>query len=849
MKRRIHRLVVEELESRCLLSLVDYVNPFIGTAPSGYNNGFGYDTGDVFPGADRPFGMFQWSPDTTSPLPGGYWYPDKTIKGFSLDHFSGRGITYMQDIPFMPVPGEVTQSPVSNPAAFRSTFSHANETASPGYYGVTLDSGVTVELTTTPRTGLSQFTFATGSDTNSIIVNVGGSVNGVLAGAVTIAGNQVSGWAITKIGGGTEAPYKVYFAAEFDQPLTAFGTWTGTTLQPGSTAARGSQCGAYFTFDTSGNPVVHARAAISFVSIANAQLNLATEDPGWDFAAIRQAASAAWENRLNVIQVDGSSEADKQVFYTALYHTMFHPNIFDDVNGQYLGFDQAVHTVDSGHHHYENIPGWDQYRSEAALLSLIAPDEMNDIIQSYLDDAAQGGPGLPRWQQINHNSGGMVGDGPLSYIATAYAMGVRNFDTSAALTAMTLDAGTPGTTSDGVKVRENLSEYLANGYIGQDHNGQSASVALEYESADFALSQFANAVGDTADFQTYLAHALFWKNLFNPDTAYITPRNSDGSFLNIDPSSSQGFTEGSQAQYTWMMPFDLRGLFDAMGGNDAAVPRLDTLFTKLDAGPSSIYAFMGNEPCESLPWAYDFAGAPWKTQEVVRRIQTELFTPLVSGLPGNDDAGALSSWYVFSALGLYPDLPGVGGFVIGSPLFASITLNLPSGHTVQINAPSAADSNPYVQRMAINGVPNGSLWLPVDTILNSPTTTLTFGLGSTPNTLWGSSPDEAPPSYDSVPGAPGTPGTPAGNIVLSVPSSLRSSSPDQENLSNSFTGTKGSGRSDAPSVNGYSELKQTSSNHTERGTPQNAIGSGDRGEEDGIWVHDRLDSTLFAPWS
>jgi predicted alpha-1,2-mannosidase len=844
MVQRIRRPAVEELEARCLLSLVDYVNPFIGTAPSGYNNGFGYDTGDVFPGADRPFGMFQWSPDTPSPLPGGYWYPDNTIKGFSLDHFSGRGITYMQDIPFMPVPGEVTESPVSDPGAFRSTFSHANETAAPGYYGVTLDTGITVELTTTLRTGLSQFTFATGSDMNSIIVNVGGSVNGVSDGAVTIAGNQVTGWAMTHIGGGSEAPYKVYFAAEFDQPLTAFGTWTGTGLDPGSTSATGGQCGAYFTFDTSVDPVVHARAAISFVSIANAQLNLVTEDPGWDFAAIRQAASDDWESRLNVIQVDGPSEADKEVFYTALYHTMFHPNIFDDVNGQYLGFDQAVHTVAPGHHQYENIPGWDQYRSEAALLALIAPDEMSDIVQSYLNDAAQGGPGLPRWQQVNHNSAGMIGDGPVAYIATAYAMGVQNIDTSAALNAMLADAGTPGTRSDGQLTRENLAEYLANGYIGQDHNSQSASFLLEYGSNDFALSQFANALGDTADFQTYLTHALFWKNLFNPDTGYITPRNSDGSFLTINPSSSQGFTEGSQAQYTWMIPYDLRGLYDAMGGNDAVVGRLDTLFTKLNAGPNSIYAFMGNEPSESLPWTYDFAGAPWKTQEVVRRIQTELFTPLPSGLPGNDDAGAISSWYVLSALGLYPDLPGMGGFVLGSPLFASTALNLPSGHTVQIIAPSAADGNPYVQRMAIDGVPNFSLWLPVDTILSNPTTTLTFGLGSFPNFRWGSSPDDAPPSFDSVPDLPSTPAALAATASRSV--SAFSSTP--EPTASPAVRTAGNTLADSTnlSIQLDAPLTKADARAAERMTTLRAILADEVGAEGANWFTDALASPLVS---
>jgi predicted alpha-1,2-mannosidase len=732
---------LETLESRWLPSLTDYVNPFVGTSGSGWL------AGDTFPGADRPFGMLQWSPDTPSNIPGGYRYADNVIKGFSLDHFSGRGITYLEDIPLMPIPGAVTQSPVANPNAFRSTFSHVNETASPGYYGVTLDSGASVELTTTLRTGIGRFAFDTGTSTNSIIVNIGGSVNGVSNGAVTINGNEVTGWAQTTIGG-SSAGYRVYFTAQFDQPATAFGTWTGTTLQPSSTSAAGGQAGAYLTFDTGTNSVVTVKTAISFVSVANAQQNLQAENPGWDFNAVAQATRDDWENHLSVIQVDGPSEIDKQVFYTALYHTMFHPNIFDDVNGQYLGFDGAVHTVAPGHHQYENIPGWDQYRSESQLLAFLEPDVMSDVVRSYINDAVQGGGGLPRWEQTNRNSDGMVGDGPPIIIANANAFGATDFDTSAALTAMLKNAGVPGTLSDGQTVRTNLSEYLTNGYIGQDHNGASASYTLEYASSDFAVSQYALSLGDTTDAQAFLQHAQNWQNLFNPDTGYITPRNSDGTFITIAPASNTGFTEGSQAQYTWLVPFDQRGLFDAMGGNAATVSRLDNFFTRLNDLPTSIYAFMGNEPCEETPWTYDFAGAPWRTQDVVRRIQTELFTTLPNGIPGNDDAGSLSSWYIWSALGLYPDIPGVGGFVIGSPLFSSITVNLQGGQTVQIDAPNAADGNPYVQDMQINGVPNTSLWLPVSVLLNNTATTLTFGLDRKPNMKWGSNPADAPPSWD-----------------------------------------------------------------------------------------------------
>jgi predicted alpha-1,2-mannosidase len=284
----------------------------------------------------------------------------------------------------------------------------------------------------------------------------------------------------------------------------------------------------------------------------------------------------------------------------------------------------------------------------------------------------------------------MVGDGPVIMLATAYAFGATNFDTAAALTAMNLNAGTPGTTSDGNLVRPDLADYLKVGYVPRE-----ASVTLEYANADFALSQFAKALGDVDKYQLYLAHSENWRNLYNDDTGYIQPRNRDGSprgvapftpggewVSNVTPATQKGYVEGSAAQYTWLVPFDLKRLFSKMGGDSKAVSRLDAFFTELNAGPESPYAFMGNEPCEGDPWEYDYAGAPARTQEVVRRIQTQLFCDAPDGLPGNDDAGALSSWYVFSALGFYPVVPGVGGFVLGSPLFSSTIIHLENGRQI-----------------------------------------------------------------------------------------------------------------------------------------------------------------------
>jgi predicted alpha-1,2-mannosidase len=738
------------LEDRCLLSLdlTPYVNPFIGTAPAPTAHyGFSFNSGDVFPGPTTPEGMVQFSPDTPSNIAGGYYYPDGVIKSFSLDHFSGRGIPYEGDIGLLPILGGLSASSNFSFANFRSTFSHANEAASPGYYRVALDSGPAVELTDAPHTGVMQVTFPASATQGTVLINVGNSVNGVSAGQVDIVnGNEVTGWAQTTIGGDSKA-YRVYFSAVFDQPVTASGVWSGPTLTPGQTSATGGNTGAYVTFDTGAHPVVHATVGISFVSIANARLNRAAEVSAFDFAGTQVAAQTAWNNKLNAIQVPDGPAAELTTFYTALYHTLIQPNIFDDANGQYLGFDNQVHTVAIGHHHYTNIPGWDNYRSEDRLLGFLFPNEASDVAQSLVDDAAQGGGGIGRWVQENHNSNGMVGDGNVAAVASFYAFGARNFDTGAALAAMENNANVPGTQSDGHTVRSNLLSYVNNGFVGLDQSGTAAADTLEYANADFALAQYAQALGVPAAAERYYNRAQNWRNLFNPDTGYLQPRFSDGTFPASSPSSTAGWSEGTTGQYTWLVPYDVGGLANAIGGGAATAARLDDHFQALNAGPGSANFYMGNEPGEEAPWTYDFIGEPYQTQSVVRRIQTELFTATPGGIPGNDDAGSLSSWYVFSALGLYPDVPAVGGFVIGSPLFQRAQVTLETGQALVISAPDAADGNPYVQGLSVNGNATTSTWLPVGTILNGPTTTLTFALGPTASS-WGIGPADAPPSFD-----------------------------------------------------------------------------------------------------
>ena len=718
------------------------VNPFIGTEPNPFSKvDYSFDTGNVFPGAVCPRGMLAWSPDTThaGQIAGGYWYPDGAIEDFSLTHFSGRGVPCLKDIPFLPVIGPVGASPGADWSRLAANFSHTNESAGAGYYRVKFDNGIETELTATPRTGMARFAFPPHSAA-ALLIRADSSV--------AIAGNEVTGFHVGTIGGANRA-YTLYFAAQFDRPFQTAATWTAGAVD-GAAHAEGKSCGAILTFDTATNPVVQVRVGISYVSIANARDNLAAENPAWNFSIVRQKADAAWNAVLSRVQIDGGTKDQRQTFYTALYHCFMHPNWLEDDDGEYPGMDGKIHHVEKGRHQYQNIPAWDHWRSYAALIAILTPDQSSDIAQSLVNDAEQDasvrtdGGGLPRWEQVNRNSGGMVGDGDDAIISTAYAFGAKRFDTGAALAAMERGASVPGTTSDGARVRGGLRDYLALGYVPDE-----AAITLEYCNNDFALAQFAKALGGRKQYPVYLGRAQNWTNLFDAATGLIRPRKADGAWLNdFSTASSKGFVEGTAAQYVWMVNFNLRGLIDKMGGDAKAVQRLDHFFKRLNSDPfKGDTAYMGNEPCEETPWVYDFAGAPARTQSVVRRIQNELFTAKPDGFPGNDDAGALSSWYVFSALGFYPEIPGVAGLAVGSPLFPKATIHLENGRTIQIIGANASPENCYVESLKLNGRDYGSPWIAWRALAGG--ATLDFNLGAQPS-QWGGDPGQSPPSFDSV---------------------------------------------------------------------------------------------------
>jgi predicted alpha-1,2-mannosidase len=685
--------------------------------------------------------MVQFSPDTPNASPSGYLYTDTTVNDFSLTHFDGAGCANNDDIEILPITGSLNSSPGTNWTGYAASLTKSNEHAAAGYYKTVLDTyNTTVELTATTRTGMAKFTYPSTTQA-TVLINSSRSATGSRNGSISISGSQITGSETAGGFCGSSKTYQLYYAIQFDQTPTSHGTWLGGTISSGSSTTSGVNSGAYVTFNTSANAVVQMKAALSYVSIANAQQNLSSENAAWSFSTVQSNASTAWNTMLNRIQVSGGSTDDLTKFYTALYHVMQSPNVSSDTNGQYMGFDNAVHTASSGLTIYQNYSGWDIYRSWAALVAMIAPDVMSNIAESMVLDGQQGGE-IPKWSQETNEDFIMTGDpGPI-VVASAYAFGARNFDTATALSLMNNVGTNTSATTQGSPIRGNLGTYLSLHYIPGD-----SSDSLEYSASDFAIAQFARAMGDTAKYTTFMTHAQWWSNVFDPDTSYITPRNSDGSWATpLDPTSDSGFTEGNAAQYTWMVPYNLSSLFNLMGGTSTVTQRLDHLFTQYNAGLSLPYFYIGNEPEFATPWAYTFAGAPWGTQLNVRNILTQSFTSAAGGLPGNDDLGATSSWYVWAALGLYPTTPGADTLALHGPEFPAETIQLANSQLLQINGTGAADNAPYVQSLTVNGTATTRTWLHYSDIANG--ATLNFTMGSSPGTSWGINTADVPPSFN-----------------------------------------------------------------------------------------------------
>jgi len=775
------------------------VNPLIGTT-----NG-----GNDYPGATLPLGMLAWSPEEPrhparprvegAPVaarddpgrpaaPGGYEYSSDRISGFSLTHLMGTGCAGASgDIPFMPFVGEVTSSPADDLTAevYGSAFSHEDETAQAGYYKVKLANGVIAELTATLRTGSGRFTYPTGKP-GMMLIRTASSETGsseahvkIDAATRTVSGSVTSGNFCGYLGtADRHSYYTLYFVAHFDTPFAATGIWEDSAVKPGSTEAHGGTSygskgfipqgkgsGGWVSFGSASGKPVGIRVGISYVSAEGAEANLRSENvAGQTFDSVREKAHAAWNRALGKIAIEGGTHDEQVVFYTALYHSLMGENLYSDVNGRYLGMDDKVHQVAAPQKaQYGTFSGWDVYRSQLQLLTLIEPQVAGDIAQSLLNQANQNGGEWDRW---THNTGithVMNGDPAAPAIADILAFGATNFDAKAAykslLTAATVptahDLNGEGCPVECVGQRPSLDQWLKLHYIPVGaHAWGPAADTLEDVTADFAMSELARRAGDDATRRQFLERAQYWKNIFNPQATseggYIQNRNADGTWPKFDPKSSQGFVEGSAAQYLWMVPFNAKGLFAMMGGDARASERLNAFFYNPDgslavtnSGP--LHAELNNEPSIASPWLFDFLGQPWKTQEAVRKVLNSIWTNKPNGLPGNDDLGEMSSWYVWASMGMYPEIPGRAELVLGSPLFASVTIRRAAGDIV-VTAHGAGTDSPYVQSLKVDGRSASRTWLPESFVQHGGR--LEFDLGSVPNKTWGVGATDVPPSFE-----------------------------------------------------------------------------------------------------
>jgi predicted alpha-1,2-mannosidase len=730
--------------------LIKYVNPLIGTDRMGY----------TYPGATVPFGSVQLSPETDT-LPyevngkynkdvykycAGYQYQDNSIVGFSHTHFSGTGHSDLGDFLIMPTVGLLRLNPgtAADPeSGFRSEFSHVNEVAEPGYYMVKLEKyNVLAELTATTRVGVHQYTFPKSDNAHIILDAVYGIYNypdknvwtfmRVENDTVVTGYRQTNGWGRTRT---------VYFAMVFSKPFKEYGWqnnskkqvyrgfWRKFDQTKNFPEMAGTQVRAYFDFNTTEGEKINIRFAISPVSMANALTNLREETPKPDFYAIKEKAQNQWEQELNKIVIEADKET-KQNFYTAVYHAYLSPTIYMDVDGSYRGLDQNSHF---GGTNYTTFSLWDTYRALHPLLNLIQPGRNNDMIISMLAHYDQSVHHmLPVWSNSANENWCMIGYHSVSVIADAVVKGSHKgmgdhqwFNANAALNACIATAKH--------KNYDGLEYYMKLGYVPEDKSGASVSKTLEYAYDDWCIAQIAKTLERYDVYTEFIKRSANYKNVFDPSTGFMRPRMSDGSFkkefneLNTD---EPGFIEGNTWNYSLYVPHAPDSLIKMMGGKKRFVKHLDSLFTM--QLPDSFFAHTeditrdgiignyvhGNEPSHHVAYLYNWADAPWRTQERVRMIMQKMYRPVPDGLSGNDDCGQISAWYIFSAMGFYPVAPGSSHYDIGSPCVNAAVLYLENGKTFSIKAKNQSSKNVYVQKIELNGKELDRLYIKHDEIMN-----------------------------------------------------------------------------------------------------------------------------------
>lgn len=704
------------------------VDPYIGSGGHGH----------VFVGASVPYGAVQTGP--TNIVKGwdwcsGYHYSDSVLIGFSQMHLSGTGIGDLGDVLVMPYTGKVRtnrgtqEDPTSG---YGSHYSHDRETARPGYYSVQLDDyNIKAELTASERVALHRYTFPKDQPANIIIdlkegIGWDAPVETFIrqVDEYTLEGYRYSkGWAEDQ---------RLWFAIKSSVPVKQFLVFDGDTKQAGNSVKSKAAKGV-ISFDKSPGQVM-LKVGISPVSSENALANIKAEIPGWDFTKTVNSANAKWDKELSKVNIETKDDAARRVFYTAMYHTMIDPALFNDHDGSYRGTDKKVYT-NPGFDNYSVFSLWDIYRSCAPLSTILHPDKVNSFVNSMLAIYKQQGK-LPVWHLMGNETNCMVGYHAVPPIVDAYLKGFTGFNAEDAFAAMKASS----TRDDlGVKYVKEL------GYIPADKEYESVSKALEYAIDDWCIAAMAKKMGKTADYEYYKKRAGYYKNYFDSTIRFVRPRMSDGSFKTpYDPFNSihekGDFTEGNGWQYTWLVPQDVEGLINLMGGDEAFTRKLDSLFTaKGDMGAEAssdisgligMYAH-GNEPSHHVTYMYAFSGYQWKTAEKVRQVMKDFYFDKPEGLAGNEDCGAMSSWYIFSSLGFYPENSASGVYVLGSPLFDKATINVGAGKTFTVQAIDNSPENIYIQSVTLNGKPYSKSFITHQDVVKGGT--MVVKMGNKPN--------------------------------------------------------------------------------------------------------------------
>ena len=765
---------------------VDGINPLIGASTSRR-----LGEGKTFPGPASPFGLVQLSPDTITGGDNapGYSYEHTTIEGFSFIHMSGVGwYGDFGNLQVMPSTGPMKLAcgrPGKAGEGWRSGYRHESETASAGYYAVTLDDyRIRAELTAAPRSGMLRFTFPEAADSR-IQIDLARRIAGTSTRQyVQVAGaNAIAGWMRCPPSGGGwgngngRADYTVYFWMEFSRPLEKFGIWSipvteqdytnGGKLKsallatdgyyeavkqgevlPACKDREGSHLGFYAEFPTGAQQQILVKAGISLVNVEGARANLASDYSGWDFDQAVQQARRRWADAIARVSVEGGTKEQRTVFATALYHAMTDPRVASDVNGNYTAADQSV-RVARGYKRRTIFSGWDVFRAEFPLMTIVDPEMVSDQINSLVELAEESKKGyLERWEIVNSYSGCMDGDPAVSVIADAYQKGIRTFNVAKAYAACLQTVSGTGKQTN----RPANDFYLAHGYVPNR-----VSWTLDNAYYDWCMAGFAASLGKTRDASEFLARARNYRKIFDPSVECMHAKDAEGNWIEWKGRTvfGQGCTESNPGQQTWFVPHDVQGLVDLMG-RDRFCALLEEFFEKT---PPSFawneYYNHANEPVHHIPYLFVYAGKPWLTQKWVRRILNQAYHNSVDGICGNDDVGQMSAWYVLSATGLYQVCPGDNTYIIGSPLFPKATFRLDSryykGGEFTVMALNSGPANCYIRSARLNGKPHSRAWITHAEITAGGVLELT--MSETPNLSWGAAIEDRPPSMSSPKGA------------------------------------------------------------------------------------------------